>query len=106
MNFGRLTTELRKAIVGKFGEDLQVMFGPVSYYDRDVDAFSRIPRPPYFSKPERFQFDLEFRIVIIPSKRIYDEGKIEPIELEIKNHREIFVKTHILKKGEKAQGNS
>jgi hypothetical protein len=97
-NFGRLTTELTKAVKKKFNEDLPIMFGPISYYDRNLGAFSHIPRPPYFSKPENFKNDLEFRIVIIPSKQIYELGNLEPIEIEIENPKEIFTKTYILRR--------
>jgi hypothetical protein len=95
-NFGLLMRKIEIAIHSKFGEELLVMFGPVAYYNRTMDLASEVPCPPYFSKSETFLSDLEFRIVIIPSDKIYDMGQIEPLTLTIDNPEEVFGETLIL----------
>ncbi|WBX67885.1 hypothetical protein PG910_07040 [Tenacibaculum dicentrarchi] len=95
-NLGRLVFELEKAIRLLFDEDLIVMMGPIAYYNKDLDTFSEVIQPPYFCKTEKFKLDLEFRIVIIPSNKIYEKGKLTALELKLENPQEIFGKTLIL----------
>jgi len=97
-NFGRLIQKLDEAIKAKFNEKLLIMFGPVAYYDRHMDLFSEVNPPPYFSKEEKFKTDLEFRIVIVPSDKIYESGKLDVLTLEINEPIEIFGQTTIIDK--------
>lgn len=97
-DIGKLQFELKKSIKNYFGEQLPIMMGPIAYYDEELDVFSEVIPPPYFCKPEKFKSDLEFRIVIVPSDEIYENKKIEPIDLKIDNSQKIFGKTLLLKK--------
>lgn len=97
-NFGLLMQKIDEAILLKFNERLLIMFGPVAYYEREMDLLSEVNPPPYFSKDQRFKTDLEFRIVIVPSEKIYENGKLDVLTIEIDNAKEIFGKTTIIDK--------
>ena len=94
-NFGLLLQKLEQAIEKEFGEQLTILFGPIAYYNRNMDLFSEVPNPPYFSKPEKFMRDLEYRIVIVPSNRIYERGQIDALTLKIDSPDEVFGETLI-----------
>lgn len=97
-DFGKFVLGLEAAIQKYFGQHLLVLFGPVTYYNPNhrPQAFTEAVNPPYFCKPHQFMNDHEFRIVIVPSDAIYDEGIIQPLTLEINNPTEIFCETLLI----------
>jgi hypothetical protein len=95
-NLALLLSELNKSIMKTFNEELQVLIGPIAYQNEDLDSLSEVIPPPYFCKPEKFKSDLEFRIVIIPSRNIHNNGEIKPIDLIIENSQDIFRETILI----------
>lgn len=86
--------EIDIAVRNKFGQELPILFGPVTYNSKKADACSKVQHPPYFTKPEANLTDLEFRIVIPPPREIND-CDIQPMTLIIPNPSYVFEKTLI-----------
>lgn len=94
-NFHAFVTQIQEAANKKFGHEMPILFGPVSYNCRDSEPFSAAQHTPYFTKPKEKMSDLEFRIVIPPTKDI-DEKDIQPFTLIIPRPKEVFEKVFIL----------
>lgn len=95
--FGRLMHKIEDSIQRHFEERLTILFGPVAYYDRHMDMFNSADTPPYFAKDKKYSKDFEFRIVIVPSDKIYNETKVfEPLTLIIDKPEEVFTETTII----------
>ena len=85
--------QLDYALEKKYGEKLQILFGPVSYSTEEMNSFSKHEQPPYFSKLEIYKNDLEFRVVVIPPDSL---EKIEPETFQIPEPNKIFTKAFCL----------
>jgi hypothetical protein len=85
--------QLDYSIEQRFGTKLNILFGPVSYYNLNMDMLSPQEQPPYFSKLEKYKDDLEFRIVIIPPDNIKD---LKPEVFKLPEPNKIFSKALIL----------
>ncbi len=95
--FGRLMNKIEESIQENFNERLTLLFGPVAYYDRHMNMFNSADTPPYFSKDKKYSQDFEFRIVIVPTNKMYDETKIfKPLILKIDKPEEVFMETNII----------
>lgn len=84
--------QLDYALEKKYGEKLQILFGPVSYYTEEMNSFSIHEQPPYFSKLASYKDDLEFRIVVIPPDSM---AKIKPQTFQLPEPNKIFSKALI-----------
>ena len=90
-----LLNQIDKAVQIKFGQELPILFGPISYNSKDADVFSKVIHPPYFTKPEAKMGDLEFRIVILPPNNMKIQD-ILPMTLIIPNPSFIFEETLVV----------
>jgi hypothetical protein len=72
-NFHVFINRIEKSVNEKFGHDMPILFGPISYNCRDSESFSVAHHTPYFTKPKEKMADLEFRIVIPPTKEINED---------------------------------